>query len=250
MYVGYREGTAMFPVTPAMCAGCAASDFGFCANLTRPVVERIAATSRLVRFRKGEQIGRGDAAPMSALIIRSGMIKISNTLADGRQQIIDLLTAGDLLIRDGTKTMDLTGIEATSNVDACETDLGRLNTLCAELPDLRDTLLAAIIGEIGRKNQQITMLGRRRSDERIASFLLDFSNRAMRRGDAPEQLRLPVSRAEIADYLSLTTETVSRAFSLLKEEGIVDLPKPHHVVILDLAALIEIAQGGGNLSVR
>lgn len=240
----------MFRVTPVLCAGCTSGKIGFCASLNVAAVERIAGAARALRFQKSQIITRDEDAPMTPLILRSGMIKVSHTFTDGRQQIIDFLTAGDVLIHQAAGNAESASVEATTDVVACEVSLSDLETVCTATPDLGQSLLRAVLGEIERKNQQVMMLGRKRSDERIASFLLDFSERAARRGESAEYLNLPMSRAEIADYLSLTTETVSRAFSVLRKERIVKLPKPHEVVICDLAGLLEIADGGANLSAR
>ena len=240
----------MLRVTPASCAGCAAGRIGFCANLGDRAIELIAGISRALRIRKLQIIAPGEEAPMSALVLRSGMIKVSHTLADGRQQIVDFLTTGDVLIQHQANGKVSVTVEATTDVDACEVSLANLEALCIDTPELGQSMLGAVLCEIGRKNHQVMMLGRKRADERVASFLLDFSERAARRGAPADRVDLPMSRAEIADYLSLTTETVSRAFSLFRAEGIVRLPKPHQVVICDLDRLVEIAGGGANLSVR
>ena len=240
----------MLRVTPASCAGCAAGRIGFCANLGERAIELIAGISRALRIRKFQIIAPGEEAPMSALVLRGGMIKVSHTLADGRQQIVDFLTTGDVLIQHQANGKVSVTVEATTDVDACEVSLADLEALCIDSPELGQSMLGAVLCEIGRKNHQVMMLGRKRADERVASFLLDFSERAARRGAPADRVDLPMSRAEIADYLSLTTETVSRAFSLLRAEGIVRLPKPHQVVICDLDRLVEIAGGGANLSVR
>ena len=240
----------MLRVNPVLCARCISVKIGFCASLNVAAIEQIAGVARMHRFKKSQTITQDEDAPIAPLILRSGMIKVSHTLADGRQQIIDFLTAGDVLIHQTASNAVLASVEATTDVIACEISLSDLESACTASPDHGHPLLLAVLGEIERKNQQVMMLGRKRSDERIASFLLDFSDRAVRRGEPAEHLNLPMSRAEIADYLSLTTETVSRAFSLLREEGIIQLPKPHEVVICDLAGLLEVAGGGANLSVR
>jgi len=240
----------MFRVTPASCADCDAGKVGFCASLNESAIDRIAAISRELCFSELQIIAQEAAAATTAFILRKGMIKVSHTLTDGRQQIVDFLTAGDVLIHHDTDNAVSATAEATTDVDVCVVSLVDLDALCAESPALGQSLLGAVLGEIDRKNNQVMMLGRKRSDERTASFLLDFSNRAVRRGEPGNRVSLPMSRAEIADYLSLTTETVSRAFTLLRDEGIIQLPKPHEVVICDATGLLEIAGGGANLSVR
>jgi len=240
----------MFRVTPALCARCVAGKIGFCANLSEAAIDRISRVSRTQRFARSQIIVRDEDAPLTALILRRGVIKVSHALSDGRQQIVDFLTTGDVLIYQVTDRVVSATVEATTDVDACEVSLADLDALCGGSPELTQSLLGAVLGEVSRKNDQVMMLGRKRADERVASLLLDFSDRARRRGGSAELVKLPMSRAEIADYLSLTTETVSRAFSFLKEQGIVRLPKPHEVVICDIAGLLQIAGGGANLTVQ
>jgi CRP/FNR family transcriptional regulator len=250
MYVRNHEEMTMFRVTPAACAGCSAERIGFCANLDAAAINQIAAISRSIRFKKFQNVSRRDTELPTAIVLRTGMVKISHTLTDGRQQIVDFLTDGDILLDHPRDNAQSTIVEATTDVDACEISLADLNALSVDAPELRDALLGAALEKIDRKNYQLMMLGRKRSDERVASFLLDFLERAKRRGKPSNRLNLPMSRGEIADYLSLTTETVSRAFSVLREEGILQLPKSYEVVVFDFARLEEIAEGGSNLSVR
>ena len=168
----------VFRVTPASCAGCAAGKIGFCANLGDKAIERIASISRAVRVSKLRVIVRDDEAPMSALVLRRGMIKVSHTLSDGRQQIVDFLTTGDVLVQHEANGKVSVTAEATTDVDACEVSLADLEALCTDTPELGQSMLGAVLCEIGRKNHQVMMLGRKRADERVASFLLDFSRRA------------------------------------------------------------------------
>ncbi|MFQ5565924.1 MAG: cyclic nucleotide-binding domain-containing protein, partial [Paracoccaceae bacterium] len=126
IYVRSREDMPMFRVMPASCAGCAAGKIGFCANLGDQAIELIASISRALRVRKLQVIARGPEARMSALVLRGGMIKVSHTLTDGRQQIVDFLTTGDVLIQHEADGKVAVTVEATTDVDACEVDLADL----------------------------------------------------------------------------------------------------------------------------
>ena len=116
----------MLRVTPASCAGCAAGRIGFCANLGDRALELIAGISRALRIRKLQIIAPEEEAPMSALVLRSGMIKVSHALADGRQQIVDFLTTGDVLIQHQANGKVSMTVEATTGVEAGEVSLGKL----------------------------------------------------------------------------------------------------------------------------
>ena len=250
MYVRSHESTTMFPVTERDCAECSASTIGFCANLGMLAISKLAEHSVSLRFRKGQTVEFENGTETSALILRRGMVKISHTLMDGRQQIIDFLSGGDLVVRRRGEAEDSRNVTATTDVEACGIDRTVLTRLCEETPEIGESLLDRALREIDRKAEQMTLLGRKRSDERVASFLLDFSARAAIRGEQSDVLTLPMSRAEIADYLSLTAETVSRAFSVLRDEELIRLASPNKVELCDVTGLRHVAGGGGNLTVR
>ena len=81
------------------------------------------------------------------------------------------------------------------------------------------------------------MLGRKTAEEKLASFLLEMLDRS----PASDTIDLPMSRTDIADYLGLTIETVSRTFSSLKQHEVLSLPNAHRVIILDRDALEELS---------
>ena len=135
----------MFRVTPATCAGCAAGKIGFCANLGDTAIELIAGISRTLRIGKSRIIAREEQAPMSALVLRSGVIKVSHTLFDGRQQIVDFLTTGDILIQHEVDGKVSVTAEATTDVDACEVSLADLEALCIDSPELGQSMLGAVL---------------------------------------------------------------------------------------------------------
>jgi len=93
--------------------------------------------------------------------------------------------------------------------------------------------------------EQMLLLGRKTAREKVATFLMKLSRRAEQRGLPPSPISLPMSRADIADYLGLTIETVSRTFTQLKREDIIGLPDSGHVVLTDAEGLRELAEGAG-----
>lgn len=240
----------LFRAASADCADCAAGAIGFCAMLSREVVDVIAARSRLVQFKRGQVISDGQSNEEVALILRKGMVKISQTLVDGRHQIVDFLLPGDALFHRPGDEDNLRITVASTDVEACELSADQLADICTSNTAIGSALVASAFREVERKNRQIVMLGRKRSEERVASLISELLTKTSRFGNRRDVLSLPMSRAEIADYLGLTTETVSRAFSVLREHGIISLPRRSEVVVRDAAELKRIATGGGNLSVR
>lgn len=240
----------MFHEPPAACGSCAAAKIGFCAGLAPEDVMRLARVSRRSRYRRSRRIEPRPETPVTLVIIRDGTVKLSHTLEDGRQQIIDFLQPGDFALRQAPNPQRAESFEASTEAYVCEIGFGEIERLCADSPEINRALMAASMARIEQKNDHILMLGRKRAAERMASFLLDLSRRAGCRGEMPDKLSLPMSRTEIADYLSLTNETVSRALSQLRERAIIGLPKPNNVVILDFEVLQSIAAGSGEITVR
>jgi CRP/FNR family transcriptional regulator len=98
--------------------------------------------------------------------------------------------------------------------------------------------------ELSAAQQQLVLLGRKTATERLASFLLLLADRADRlAGDKSSFVNLPMSRADIADYLGLTKETVSRIFSAFRADRLIRLRALNVVEILDRPALAKIAEG-------
>ena len=91
----------------------------------------------------------------------------------------------------------------------------RFEALLDEFPKLEKQLLEVASNELAQAQDQMLLLGRKSAREKVVSFLLSVSERALQRGDAPSPISLPMSRADIADYLGLTLETVSRTFTNL-----------------------------------
>jgi CRP/FNR family transcriptional regulator len=105
-------------------------------------------------------------------------------------------------------------------------------------------LLGEAAAELAAAQDQMLLLGRKTAQERVASFLLGLIARARRRGRNENPVALPMSRTDIADYLGLTTETVSRCFTKLKNSRVIQLTQPGSVAVVEPARLALLAQGG------
>jgi len=104
-------------------------------------------------------------------------------------------------------------------------------------------LFSMASNELAAAQDQMLLLGRKTAKEKICSFLIMLSQRAARRGHKENPVYVPMSRADIADYLGLTTETVSRTFTQLKTAGTISLQEGNKVLIADLDAIYDMAEG-------
>ncbi|MBL8583620.1 MAG: helix-turn-helix domain-containing protein [Rhizobiaceae bacterium] len=173
----------------------------------------------------GSEIYAQGEAARKLYQVAFGCVRIYRMLADGRRQIAAFHLAGDVFgfEADGThhffaEAVDATGIHAWRHA--------------ANAPESQDVLQLALLGLV-RAQEHMLVLGRQNAAERVAAFLVDM---AERQGDT-RSVDLPMSRTDIADYLGLTIETVSRVFSRLKQDGIIRLPSLRSVEMVKWSAL-------------
>lgn len=210
-------------------AMCAAVDFDHLGLLEQIVSHR--------RFAPGQAIFEESEAADYVYNVSNGDVCLYKLLADGRRQITGFLRPGDFL---GLVKQDVYayGAEAIDDVELCCMRIVDLERLLREMPAVRDRLLDMSRDEIAAAQEQMLLLGRKSAREKVLSFLL-LRAKHDHDLDAEEAavLDLPMSRSDIADYLGLTIETVSRTFTALKEEGLIELPSAQHVVLSNLEAI-------------
>ncbi len=225
------------------CGRCQIGEIAFCTGLSAQEIARLSTVVGQVHipahaaiFSEGEP-----AAHMFSLAI--GTVKLYKLLPDGRRQITAFLFPGDFfgLAVDGTYAYTA---EALTPVVLCRFPRRKLDSLLEEVPRIEKRLLGLAIDELAAAHDQMLLLGRKTAKEKVASFLLMLSRRAVRRGLAPSPIGLPMSRSDIADYLGLTIETVSRTLTQLKRDAIIGLPDSGHAVLSDVERLKGIAEGG------
>lgn len=227
----------------ASCAGCPIRHVAICAALDdRELRDLEAIMSHRGLGPRQSLVLEGDPADYAYNVI-SGGLKISKSLADGRVQMVGLLLAGDFL---GLPARSAYGfaVESTGPTELCRFPRAELMAVFARHESLQARVLTAVHDELAAAQEHMLLLGRKHATERLASFLLHLHRHAGRFAAARNRIDIPLHRAEIADYLGLTTETVSRSFSQLRSLGVLRLEQPDEVTILDRQRLERIADHG------
>ncbi|WP_112662749.1 Crp/Fnr family transcriptional regulator [Microvirga flavescens] len=226
------------------CQGCETRRMALCAALgpdELPDLERIMGSTRLdanqVLFEEGSPRRR-------AYTLTSGMVRLSLALPDGRRQITGFLMPGDYLGLADDDTY-LQTAEAVVPSTLCSFSVAEMDALMERHGHLKDRLHEMTRQALRQARESQMILGRLAPSEKVASFLLVMAARAAEHGLADDPLHLPMTRTDIADYLGLTIETVSRTFTKLKSQGLIRLPEPHSVEIVDKRLLAAVA-GIGN----
>lgn len=222
---------------PVLCRSCEARHKGLCGALTADQLTVLARSSSKHRAEAGRELV-GDAEEVEAYSnVLSGVVKLSKTLSDGRQQIVGLQFAPDFLGRPFRRESTVTA-EAATGVDLCSFPRSALERMMAEAPDLEHRLLHQTLKELDQARDWMVMLGRKTAAERLASFLLMIARNIDPTSDQPRvTFDLPLSRADIADFLGLTIETVSRQLTRLRTDGVVRIENSRRVTIADVAKL-------------
>ncbi|WP_050929753.1 helix-turn-helix domain-containing protein [Aestuariivita boseongensis] len=173
--------------------------------------------------------------------VTSGVVLLSRLLADGRRQVIAFGYPGDII---GFPSRGLHHTDCMSLTDVRLQPYRRAHLESGEGdPKLHLALLNAALLEISAMQDHFMMLGRKSAIEKLASFLCVFSERVGEDLGPFRQITLPMSRSDIADFLGLTTETVSRTFTQLRKAGIISTDKSDAVVILKPTALLGLSLG-------
>jgi len=170
--------------------------------------------------------------------IMSGAAQSYRQLADGRRQIIDFLFPGDLFGVCMSQTYSCS-TEACADTVVIRYPRHALDGARTDHPDSATALLAVVARQLDDAHRQMMVLGRKTAEERVASFLLEMSERCAK-GD---HIHLPMVRADIADHLGLSIETVSRVFTKFRADGLVSLRTATDICLVDRPALEELAGG-------
>ncbi len=185
---------------------------------------------------------QGDEANL-VYTVAAGSLRLYRLLFDGRRQITGFALPGEFLGISLADSHDVTA-EALEPSRIWCFPRARFDDFVAGNPILKDSLLEVARQELAAAQQQFIVLGRKTAMERVASFLLYLYSRFERiTGHPMDHVALPMSRADIADYLGLTKETVSRVFGQLRNSRIMRLETLTCIQVLDRHALKALADG-------
>ena len=224
---------------PALCDSCEARQRGICAALDTAQLLALARLSHKQRVDEGEElVGEAERIESYSNVL-SGVVKLTKTLSDGRQQIVGLRFAPDFLGRPFNKESKLNA-EAATNVALCSFPRAAVERLMKEQPGLEHVLLQQTLKELDDAREWMVTLGRKTAAEKVASFLLLIARNidgGAAAGEDFAEFELPLTRADIADFLGLTIETVSRQFTRLRTDGVITIENNRKLTVPDLSRL-------------
>jgi CRP/FNR family transcriptional regulator len=229
------------PIGTHACSGCVVRHLAVCEALSAMRADALDAMAGDVRLEAGQMLAREGDVRRYVFTVTSGALRRIRMLPDGRRLVAGFLMPGDFIGFSGASHYRHS-IEAISDSVLCSIAQTDMRELCESHPGLEHELLERACVELDATRNNLMALARMTPLERLAGFLLDMAARRQRQGMGGNQLVLPMTRTDIADYLGLTVETVSRSFTRLRRDGMIAASDPHRIELLDSTRLLALAE--------
>lgn len=231
---------------PIVCRSCEARHKGVCGALTPDQLLYLSKHTIKTAVEKDQELNLAGTDVERCSNILSGVVKLTKLLADGRQQIVGLQFAPDFLGRPFGQQFD-TSSEAATNVRICSFPRSVLEEIIRQSPEAEHRLHEQTLKELEQAREWMLTLGRKSAYEKVASFLYMVAENIdpeIEVQAGPVQLELPLKRADIADFLGLTIETVSRQLTKLRKAGVIEIENHRLIIIPNIKKLESACETG------
>jgi CRP/FNR family transcriptional regulator len=228
---------------PLLCRSCEARHRAVCGALSDRELAKLASVSGRRRLEPGETVVCDEDDVLAFATILQGVVKLSKLMSDGRQQIVGLQFAPDFLGRPFDDESHLTA-EAATHVQLCTFPKGAFERMMREQPELQHRVLRQTLTQLDQAREWMVTLGRKTAREKVASFLLLVASNTDSAEESESRLfELPLARGDMADYLGLTIETVSRQMTALRRDEVIEMEGTRRIVVQSMRRL---AKAGGS----
>ena len=227
------------------CEGCPVRPITICRSLDPETLADLRRLGTLQRLQPEQSVFHEGDPARRVFMLTAGALKIYALLGDGRRQVTGFMFPGDFLGVTLDDEYAFT-VEALQSSELYWFSREAFDRFIQAHPAVEHELYRVAAHELAAAQQQMVLLGRKTAAERLASFFLNLLTRSERvSGRTETAFDLPMSRIDIADYLGLTKETVSRMIAELRGQDLIRLQTQNRVEVLDRGGLAEMAQGYG-----
>ena len=227
---------------PNKCLDCHNTSICFTHSLEKNELQAFNSIVRHSRkFSRGDYLFQAGDQFNSIYVIRSGSIKTYIDDEEGREQILGFSIQGDIVGLDSTTTTVYpTSAQALETTYVCEIPFACYMELATQIPALYHHLLTQMSHQIRNEEKHTLLIGTKSAEKRLATLLVNFSQRYAARGFSKNEFYLHMSRRDIGNYLSAAMETVSRLFSRMQANGLIQV-HGKLIKIMDLPKLKEFS---------
>lgn len=239
-----KTNAAPIKFTHVQCGDCPIRHRAVCARCESDELARLDSTKYYRSFEAGQTIvWSGDRMDFVGSVV-SGIATLTQTMEDGRRQMVGLLLPADFVGRPGRETAAY-DVVATTDLVMCCFRKKPFEEIMLSTPHVGQRLLEMTLDELDAAREWMLLLGRKTAREKIASLIAIIARRdaalKMAEHEGSVTVDLPLTREAMAEYLGLTLETVSRQLSALKRDGVIEIESKRHIVVPDFDRLIEEA---------
>ena len=233
-----------FSTLKKSCAECSLHELCLPRGLDRQALEQLdKVIKRSHTLQKGEHLFRTSDEFKYIYALRSGSIKVHMLDAEGNNQILGFYFPGEILGLDAIdKKQHLCSATSLETSSYCAFPFSSLAEVCLTVPDLQRQIFRLMSRELSYENELLLTIGKKGAEERLATFLITLSSRFQQLGYSAMEIKLSMARQEIANYLGLTIETVSRLFGRFQRAGLIAV-KRKYVHIKNMEGLRNISSG-------
>ena len=215
-------------------------------ELQDDTLEALDAICRVRRYSAGQTVVFDGEHAEFIGCVKTGFLRMQKSLADGREHIVGLLVEGDMFGRVYNGPLHF-GIEAATDAEICAFQRAPFEALLTRTPDLERVVMLNILNELDRARDWMILLSNQRGSARVAGFLLILCTRfvgidhILRVNEHRLEVKVPISRSDLAHLLGIRPESISRAFHALADLGCIEIVRPDLMRILDFEALADAA---------
>lgn len=215
------------------CTDCVIRQFSVCAALDKTELRELEHLGRQIRFASCETVFAQEEMTTSFYNLLDGVLRLYKLLPDGRRQIVGFSLPGDFLGLAASARHSLSA-DAIGPVIVCRFSKAPFARFIEDKPHLLRRINELAVRELSHARDHMVLLGRRSAEEKVATFLIGWRDRLVQLSGPSTTVALPMSRQDIADFLGLTIETVSRTFTKLERDRVIGI-MPGSVCLLDPA---------------
>jgi CRP/FNR family transcriptional regulator len=222
------------------CGECSVRQFSICAALCMAELREFTHFGRCIPFAPGETVFAQEELATSFCSVLDGIMRLYKLLPDGRRQIVGFALPGDFLGMNVSGRHNFSA-DAIGSVAICRFPRAAFGRFIEDKPHLLRRINELAARELSQARNHMVLLGRRSAEEKVATFLLGWRDRLARLNGPSQVISLPMSRQDIADYLGLTIETVSRTLTRLERDGVIEILPHHGISIVDTERVAALA---------
>jgi len=226
------------------CQSCAlyADSQLFCAQLSSEELDDLSNQSRTLSMKRGESLEHEALAHWPIVAIDNGVMSMQHLLQDGRKTIAALFMRGDIIDLRNVSNRNRGALIALGKVDVCRLSPKVFEEVMARNPDAQKVIWENLRDQAFRAMDHSGDIAKKQALEKLASFIFECRNRQVGFEDG-DLVEIPVRRIDLAEYLGMQPETVSRCFKDLEKRGIIETPKLNALKLLNVPMLRRIANG-------